>query len=98
MSSYEALFEDEDDILGGTPKSKFWDMLITPHEDTAKAILDDIVTNYACMEHIIKQTIGEEEINRHLKNYYIDNKTAIEKTKKSLYMEFVGNIVYKMPQ
>ena len=98
MSKYAALLEDEDDIFGGTPKSKFWDMLITPHEDTSKAVLDDIVTSYACMEDIIKQTIGEENINDYLKNYYYDNEKIIEEVKKSLYIEFVGNIVYKLPQ
>jgi phage host-nuclease inhibitor protein Gam len=98
LSKYAALLEDEEDILGGSPKSKFWEMLITPHEDTSKAVLDEIVTNYACMEHIIKQTIDEEVINEHLKNYYEDNKDEIEYFKKSLYMEFVGKIVWKMPQ
>jgi hypothetical protein len=98
LSKYAALLEDEEDILGGSPKSKFWEMLITPHEDTSKAVLDEIVTNYACMEHIIKQTIDEEVINEHLKNYYEDNKDEIEYLKKSLYMEFVGKIVWKMPQ
>jgi len=98
MRQYEALLEDENDILGGTPKSKFWQMLITPHEDTSKAVLDDIVENYACMEHILKQNIGEELINEYLKNYYKENKEEIDEVKKSLYLEFVGKIVSKMPQ
>lgn len=98
MSKYAVLLEDESDILGGSPKSKFWEMLITPHEDTSKAALDDIVTNYASMEHIIKQTIDEEVINEHLRNYYLDNQDEIEEAKKSLYLEFVGNIINKMPQ
>jgi len=98
LNKYAALLEDEDDIFGGTPKSKFWDMLITSHEDTSKAVLDDIVTAYACMEHIIKQTVGEENINEYLKNYYYENEDEMGAVKKSLYMEFAGNIVYKMPQ
>jgi len=98
MAKYAALLEDENDIFGGTPKSKLWDMLNTAHEDISKEIIDDIVTSYACMEHIIKQTIGEENINQHLKNYYQERSEEIEDVKKSLYMEFVGNLVYKMPQ
>jgi hypothetical protein len=98
MSKYEALFEDENDIFNGTPKKKFWDMLTTAHEDISTESLDEIVQNYACMEHIIKQTIGEEQINIYLKNYYMENEKEINEHKKSLYMEFVGNIVYKMPQ
>lgn len=98
MAKYAALEEDIDDIFNGTPKKKFWDMLQTAHEDISTVILDDIVENYACMEHIIKQTIGEEQINKYLENYYTDNAQDIDEVKKSLYMEFVGNIVYKMPQ
>jgi len=98
MSKYAALVEDENDIFGGTPKSKLWDMLNTAHEDVSKELIDDIVTSYACMEQIIKQTIGEEVINKYLNNYYIENQEEIEEVKKSLYMEFVGNLVYKMPQ
>lgn len=98
MAKYAALFEDEDDIFNGTPKKKFWDMLQTAHEDVSTEALDDIVQDYACMEHIIKQTIGEEQINEYLKNYYRDNEQDIDDVKKSLYMEFVGSIVYKMPQ
>lgn len=98
MVKYAALFEDENDIFNGTPKKKFWDMLQTTHEDISTQALDDIVQDYACMEHIIKQTIGEEQINEYLKNYYQDNTQAIDGIKKSLYMEFAGNIVYNMPQ
>ncbi|MCH9814167.1 MAG: DUF2018 family protein [Epsilonproteobacteria bacterium] len=98
MNKYAALFEDEDDIFAGTPKSKFWDMLTTPHEDIAKETLDEIVTRYAVMENILKKTIDEELINSHLDQYYFENSAEVEETKKSLYMEFVGNIVYKMPQ
>ena len=98
MKNYAALFEDEDDILAGTPKSKFWHMLITPHEDTSKAVLDDIVTSYACLEHIVKKTIDEEKLNSYLNYYYKENTEEIEELKKSLYLEFVGNVVSKMPQ
>lgn len=98
MNKYAALLEDENDILCKSPKSKFWEMLITPEEDISQQILDEIITNYASMEHIIKQAINEEEINEYLKNYHKEHFTQIEEIKKSLYMEFVGNIVYKMPQ
>lgn len=97
-NKFEALFEDEDDIFAGTPKSKFWDMLTVPHKDIAQEVLDEIITRYAVMETILKQTIDEEMINSYLDQHYYENSVEIEETKKSLYMEFVGSIVYKMPQ
>jgi len=50
------------------------------------------------MEHIIKEKIYEDKINEYLKNYYATNKDDIDDIKKSLYMEFVGNIIFKLPQ
>jgi len=98
MKNYAALFEDEDDIFNGTPKSKFWSMINTAHEDISIAILDEIITKYAALEHIVKQNIQEEEINGYLDNYYYEHSEELDALKKSLYMEFVGNLVYKMPQ
>jgi hypothetical protein len=98
MSKYAALLEDEDDILGGTPQTKFWDMLTTAHADTSKAVIDEITTNYAILEHIVKQTIKEEKLNEYLEFYYEDNKSEITEDKKSLYLEFVGKVVSRMPQ
>lgn len=98
MADYAALFEDEDDIFAGTPKSKFWSMINTAHEDIAIAILHEIITNHAALEHILQKQIHEEEINDYLKAYYSENQDEIDDLKKSLYMEFVGNLVYKMPQ
>jgi len=89
MKQYEALLEDENDIFGGTPKSKLWDMLQTAHEDISKEIIDEIITSYACMEDIIKQTIGEEEINKYIKNYHLENEEKIEDVKKA----FIWNLL-----
>jgi len=92
------LIEDDNDILSKTPKTKFLEILEVIDKDVSSEILDDIITNYACMEHIIKEKIYEDKINEYLKNYYATNKDDIDDIKKSLYMEFVGNIIFKLPQ
>ncbi|MEJ2415154.1 MAG: DUF2018 family protein [Sulfurimonas sp.] len=33
---YEALFEDEDNIFGGSPKSKFMDVVFTANNDVVR--------------------------------------------------------------
>ena len=98
MKNYAALLEDEDDIFSGTPKSKFWSMINTAHEDISIAILDEIITKYAALEHIVKENVHEKEINDYLDNYYHQHTEELNALKKSLYMEFVGNLIYKMPQ
>ncbi len=95
---YEVLFEDENDIFGGTPKSKFWDMLTTTHEDIGKEIIDEIFAKYAAMEAILKKDIDEDNLNKHLENYCLENSIEIENIKKSLYMEFAGDIINKLHQ
>jgi len=36
MSKYDALYEDEDDIFSGTPKSKFWDSINSANDEIVK--------------------------------------------------------------
>ena len=97
---YEVLFEDENDIFGGTTKSKFWDMLTTTHEDIGKEIIDEIFAKYAAMEAILKnvKNIDAEDLNQDLENYCLENSTEIENSKKNLYMEFSIDIINKLHQ
>jgi hypothetical protein len=49
MNKYDALFEDEDDIFGGTPVSKYWDINKQISEDLMKDEFDGIVERLAVM-------------------------------------------------
>jgi hypothetical protein len=96
MSKYDALFEDEDDIFGGTPKSKYWDISKQISEDLMQCEFDDIVMRLAVMEKMLMKIHDEEMLDRIIKNYYYENTDEIEVLKKSMYMELAGKLIYRL--
>ncbi len=96
MNRYEALFEDEDDIFGGTPKSKFWDIANQASDDLVKDQFDKIFERFAVMEVMLRNHYSDEEIQKTIRSYPLANEEEIEHHKKSLYIEFTGNIVCRL--
>lgn len=96
MSKYEALFEDEDDIFGGTPKSKFWDIVNQANDDLVKDQFDLIFEKFAIMEMMLRKHYSDEEISKSIKNSQYSNQEELENHKKSLYIEFTGDIVCRL--
>ena len=97
MSKYEALFEDEDDIFGGTPQSKYWDIFNQLNHEIAEDQLDKIIEKMAVMERMLMEHHDEEELNGKIKQYYFENITIIDDHKKSLYMELGGDLIFTLP-
>lgn len=96
MGKYEALFEDEDNIFGGSPKSKFWDIINTASDDLVKEQFDIFMEKFAAMETMLIKEHGEEAIEGLLKNYIFENSTEVEHYKKNAYVELTGEIVTRL--
>lgn len=96
MASYDALFEDEDDIFGGTPESKYWDIVSQVSPDIARHEFDTMIAKMAAMEMMLMEQHDEESLNKIIERYIFSNEKMIENRKKSLYMEYAGNLIYKL--
>lgn len=96
MATFDALFEDENDIFGGTPQSKYWDISKQLGDDVVKAEFDEIITKIAAMERMLMEHYGEETLDRAINTYAFENSIAIDEHKKSLYMEYAGRLIYKL--
>ena len=96
MAKYDVLFENEDDIFGGSPQSKYWDIANQVSEDLYRHDFDEIMTKIAVMEKMLMQQHGEEDIDRIVDSYALMNPSEIEMHKKSLYMEYAGRLIYKI--
>lgn len=96
MAKYDVLFEDEGDIFGGSPQSKYWDIAKQVSEDLYRHDFDEIMTKIAVMEKMLMQHHGEEELDRIVSSYALMNPSEIEDHKKSLYMEYAGRLIYKL--
>jgi len=96
QNRFAALFEDEDDIFAGTPKSRYWDIAGQLSDDLIEDEFDSIVERLAVMESIISKTHEYEALDDMVKRYAMENYEEIEALKKSVYMELAGQLIYRM--
>lgn len=97
MSKYDALFEDEDDIFAGTPQSKFLDAMRNANTQIVDDELDKIIEKYAIMELILSENKDESfDINKILDEYALKNSDKVHEMKKSLYIEFTGEVIQRL--
>jgi hypothetical protein len=96
MEKYESLFEDENNIFGGTPKSKYWDIASQSNEEIVHDEFDKIVQRFAIMEILLQEKYKNEDIDRLIKNYGFEYSKDVEHAKKGLYIEFTGDIVMRL--
>ncbi|OPX27541.1 MAG: hypothetical protein B1H07_01035 [Campylobacteraceae bacterium 4484_166] len=96
MTKYDALFEDEDDIFGGTPLSKFYDIVTQSSSDVVKSQFDSTAKKFAMMEMMLEKYISEDELNKALSHAKIDNSEQLNQKAKSLLIEWTGDIVMRL--
>jgi hypothetical protein len=89
---YEALFEDEGDIFGGTPKSKFMDVLFNANNDIVRAELEKFFEKAAVMEAMLEEQYGDN-LDREIAKYQIEHQDEVDARLKSLYIEVMGDIL-----
>ena len=92
MANYAALFEDEDDLFGGTPKSKFMDIVFNANNDIVRQELAIFIEKVAVMELMLEEHVGED-IDRAVKQYYIQHQDECDTKAKSLYVELTGAVL-----
>lgn len=94
MSKYSALFEDEDDIFLGSPKSKFFDVIFNANNDIARAELEAMVERMATMELLLEEKMGSlEEIEQKINEYKYSKADEVEAHAKNTYIFYMGEIL-----
>jgi hypothetical protein len=96
MGKYDALFEDEENVFSGTPKSKFWDIANQASDDLVKDQFDAFVEKYTIMENMLCKLHGEEKLDDIIKQYAFENSMQLESDKKSTYVAWTGEIVCRL--
>ena len=96
MSKYTALLEDEYNIFGGTPQSKFWDIIEVASDDLVKNQMDMLLEKFTVMESLLLEQHGEEKLNQIITEYSFENSEEVAFNKKSTYLEFTGEIISRL--
>lgn len=96
MAKYESLLEDEDNIFGGTPKSKYWDFRNQVSQDLDEDEFDKVVEKIAVMETMLAEHYDINELDKMIKSYALQNMSEVEDMKKSVYMELAGSLLERL--
>ena len=94
MSRYAALFEDEDDIFLGSPKSKFMDTVYNANQDQAMNELEIIIERMASMEILMEEKFGSiEDLEKEIRNMRLSRFEEVEAQAKNAYIVHTGSIL-----
>ncbi|ADN08951.1 DUF2018 family protein [Sulfurimonas autotrophica] len=90
--SYSALFEDEEDIFGGSPRSKFMDVVFNANNDIVRQELENFIEKAATMELMLEEQLGEDvdDAIARYKNSHLDD---VNTKTKSIFVEIMGSIL-----
>jgi tellurite resistance protein len=86
------IFEDEDDIFMGSPKSKFLDVVFNANRGVAEYELERIMERMAILELMLNHP-DEEALEKEIARFAWDKKDEVETKVKSLYIESMGNVL-----
>jgi hypothetical protein len=86
------MFEDEDDIFMGSPKSKFMDVVFNANNDIVRNELEIFIEKYAVMELMLEKHVGDD-IDTEIKKFIFQNRDSVDTKTKSLYIELMGSIL-----
>jgi len=89
---YEALFEDEDNIFGGSPKSKFLDVVFNANNDIVRQELEIFIQKVAAMELMLEEQVGEDVYDA-IRKFNVEHSSDVDMKAKSLYVELMGAIL-----
>jgi hypothetical protein len=87
------IFEDEDDLFMGSPKSKFIDIIYNANRNLAEAELERIMRRLAATELLLGEFINEDEIDRKVERYLLNEEGKVDEYVKNIYIEHVGNVL-----
>jgi len=88
---FEALLEDEDNIFGGSPKSKFMDVVFNANNDIVRQELEKMVYKMAAMEVALEK--NGVDVDTAVQEIMFNHGSEVEDTAKSIYIELMGNIL-----
>lgn len=96
MSKFAALFEDEDDVFLGSPKSKFFDVVFNANNDVAIYELEAMVDRMATLELMLEEKMDSlEEIENKIREYKYSRTDDIAAHAKNTYIFYMGAILSK---
>lgn len=94
MNEYHTLFEDDEDVIAGSPRKRYWDILGQTEKDKVENEFDKIIAKIATMEKMLMERYHEDELDNAVSVYGIMNEEEVEVHKKNLYLEYGAKLIF----
>jgi len=88
---FAALLEDEGDIFGGTPKSKFMDIVFNANNDVVRQELEKMIYQMAAMEVVLEK--NDIDVDMAVKEVNFEHGSEVEDAAKNIFMMVAGDIL-----
>ena len=88
------MYFEDDEVLGGSPKSRFLDIVFHANRNVVESELEGIMEWMAALELIIEQKC-DLDVEKEVRNILFDEskKRDLENKLNSLYIEYMGKIL-----
>lgn len=87
------MFEDEDDIFTGSPRSKFLDVIFNANRDIAQGELARLIERMAAMEIMLEGEVDDEALEKAIRQVQFERADEVNEVAKNLYIESMGNVL-----
>ena len=87
------LYEDEEDIFMGSPKSKFFDILFNANRNLVQEKLLEIIDRYNAMEILLEKKMGEKELQNAIYSLLAEQPDELLEKKSDFLIATVGEIL-----
>ena len=85
---------DDDDIFGGTPEKKFFDIVYNANRNLVQDEVNNLITKSAAMELLLEEILGEEkDVDGIIANYIANNADKLNERLNDYYIGMTGNIL-----
>lgn len=84
---------DENDPFTGSPRSKFFDVILNGNRGVVENVLENLLERYAVMERLLGQTSDAQTLEATIQNALYTDQDAIHEAKNDLYISLVGDVL-----
>jgi hypothetical protein len=88
------MFLEDDDIFGGSPRKKFYDIVYNANRNLVENEIDAILVRTNAMEALLEERLQDgEDIEKLIVAHNYSDLTAVENHKINSYIVHTGNIL-----
>ncbi len=90
------MFLEDDDLFGGTPEKKYFDILFNANRNLVENYLKTNLEKIAAMELMLEKYLeleDDEDVDLHIRRYVVNNQAEIDPLVTNLQIVDMGNIL-----